>query len=311
MPEARSVVITGASRGLGLASATHLYQQGCRVVAAMRSPDAGLERLRAASGARADDPRLLGVRLDLDDPASIAAAAKTIEELVGAPDVLVHNAGIAAVGCVEEMPSAVWQQIFSTNLFGPIALTKALLPGMRAARRGRIVVVSSQGGVRGMPSISAYSASKGALERWAEALAAEIAPFGLSVTILVSGTFKTDILTEQTPHYGDLTGPYATHYTGIERTGRLMMRLANPPERFAAALARVLDERAPFTRHAVGFDSRLLLLGNRLLPARLLHHAIRWAMRLPRHGALQGRRRSRLPRPAIDNSSSEESKQHG
>src|SRR4029077_10982957 len=126
------------------------------------------------------------------------------------------------------------------------------------------------------PSISAYSAAKGALERWAEALAEEIAPFGLGVTILVAGMFKTDILTEQTPHYGDLNGPYATHYTGIERTGRSMVTyLANPPERFASALGKVLDERASFARHAVGFDARMLLFGNRLLPARLLHHMVR------------------------------------
>ena len=86
--------------------------------------------------------------------------------------------------------------------FGPVALTKALLPSMRAAGRGRIVVLSSAGGIAGMPSISAYSAAKGALERWAEALAYEVAPFGLGVTILVVGMFKTDILTEQTPHMG-------------------------------------------------------------------------------------------------------------
>src|SRR5215472_4614924 len=248
-PERRSVVITGASRGLGLASATHLYALGWRVVAAMRSPDPGLERLRAATGDAAGDARLISVRLDLEDPVSITAAAKVIEEAVGAPDALVHNAGIAAVGCVEEMPFEVWERLFRTNLFGPVRLTKELLPSMRAAARGRIVVISSQGGVRGMPSISAYSASKGALERWAEALAEEIAPFGLGVTILVSGTFKTEILTEQTPHHGNLKGPYAAHYAGIDRTGRLMMRLANPPERFAAALAGVLDERAPFARH--------------------------------------------------------------
>jgi NAD(P)-dependent dehydrogenase (short-subunit alcohol dehydrogenase family) len=286
MRESRSVVITGASRGLGLASATHLYQQGWRVVAAMRSPDVGLERLRAATGARADDARLIGVRLDLDDPASIASVAKIIEEAVGPPDVLVHNAGIAAVGSVEDMPSPVWQQIFSTNFFGPISLTKALLPAMRAARRGRIVVVSSQGGVRGMPSISAYSASKGALERWAEALSEEIAPFGLCVTILVTGTFKTDILTEQTTDYGDYTGPYAVHYAGIRSTGGYAVNHASSPDRFARALARSLDERAPFARHAVGIDARLLLLGARLLPGWLLHHVIRLAMRLPRHGAL-------------------------
>jgi NAD(P)-dependent dehydrogenase (short-subunit alcohol dehydrogenase family) len=298
--EPRSVVITGASRGLGLASATLLYKLGWRVVGAMRSPEVGLERLRTATGAAGDDPRLVGVRLDLDDPSSVIAAAKTIEEAVGAPDVLVHNAGIAAAGSVEEMPSEAWERLFSTNLFGPVRLTRELLPSMRAAGRGRIVVVSSQGGVRGIPSISAYSASKGALERWAEALAEEVAPFGLGVTILVSGTFKTDILTEQTPHYGDLTGPYATHYAGIERTGGFAVRWANPPERFAAALARVLDERVPFARHAVGFDARILLFVSRLLPGRLLHHVIRLAMYLPRHGGLQRRLRVGSARVATD-----------
>src|SRR4029450_13675592 len=163
-----------------------LYKLGWRVVGAMRSPDAGLERLRVAAGAGHDDPRLLGVRLDLDDPESIAAAAKAVQKHVGAPDVLVHNAGIAAAGCFEDMPISVWEQIFSTNLFGPVALTKALLPSMRAVGRGRIIVVSSQGAIWGMPAISAYSASKAALERWAEALAGEVAPFGLGVTVLVS-----------------------------------------------------------------------------------------------------------------------------
>src|SRR5512143_2609016 len=90
--EARSVVITGASRGLGLASAIQLYERGWRVVGAMRSPDVGLERLRAATGAAAGDPRLIGVRLDLEDSSSIVAAAKAIDEAVGAPDALVHNA---------------------------------------------------------------------------------------------------------------------------------------------------------------------------------------------------------------------------
>jgi NAD(P)-dependent dehydrogenase (short-subunit alcohol dehydrogenase family) len=293
MREPRSVVITGASRGLGLASAAHLYERGWRVVAAMRSPEAGLERLRRATGAGAADPRLLGARLDLDDPASILAAATAIEAAVGAPDVLVHNAGIAAVGSAEDMPSSVCENVFRTNLFGPMVLTKALLPSMRRAGRGRIVVVSSQGGARGMPAIGAYSASKGALERWAEALAEEIAPFGLGVTILVSGTFDTDIITEQTPDHGDYRGPYAAHYAGIRRAGAFFVQsMARPPERFARALARALDERAPFARHAVGLDAHLLLLGARLLPGSLLHHLIRLSMRLPRHGALASTQRA-------------------
>jgi NAD(P)-dependent dehydrogenase (short-subunit alcohol dehydrogenase family) len=282
-------VITGASRGLGLASGAHLYERGWRVVAAMRSPEVGLERLRAATGAAAGDPRLLGVRLDLDDPSSIPSAAKAVEEAVGAPDALVHNAGVAAVGCVEELPFEAWERLFRTNLFGAVRLTQQLLPSMRAAGRGRIVVVSSQGGIRGMPWISAYSASKGALERWAESLAGEIAPFGLGVTILVAGTFATDIVTEQTPHHGDADGPYAASFEKIDRRGRSLVKwLADPPERFAPALARALGAKAPFARHAVGLDARLMWLGSRLLPGWLLHHLIGRAMGLPRHGAIRG-----------------------
>ena len=168
MAETRSVVITGASRGLGLASASLLYKRGWQVVAAMRSVDAGMERLREATGAAPDDPRLIGVTLDLTDSASVAAAAKSIEEAVGAPYALVHNAGISAAGMVEEAPMSLWERMFATNIFGPVALTKALLPSMRAAGSGRIVLISSAGGVRGMPATAPYSAVKGALERWGE-----------------------------------------------------------------------------------------------------------------------------------------------
>jgi NAD(P)-dependent dehydrogenase (short-subunit alcohol dehydrogenase family) len=286
MTALRTVVITGASRGLGLASAVHLYKLGWRVVAAMRSVDAGLERLRAETGAAPNDPRLLGVRLDLDDSTSIAAAATAIDNAVGVPDVLVHNAGIAAAGSFEDMPSSAWHQIFATNLFGPIELTRALLPGMRAAGRGRIVVVSSQGAVRGMPAISAYSASKGALERWGESLAGEIAPFGLGVTVIVSGTFKTDILV-QTSDYRNYTGPYASHYVGIDKTGEIVVRAANPPHRFARVLAKAVCATAPYARYTAGIDATMLVFMNRILPGWLLHHVIRFAMRLPRAGALR------------------------
>lgn len=282
----RTIVITGASRGLGLASATHLYALGWHVVAAMRSVDEGLRRLREETGASAGDPRLTGVTLDLVDPASIGRAAKAIEHAVGAPDMLVHNAGIAAAGSFEDTPASAWEQIFATNVFGPIALTRALLPRMRAAGRGRILVVSSQGAVRGMPAISAYAASKGALERWAEALAGEIAPFGLGVSIIVAGTFKTDILV-QTADYRNHQGPYAAHYVGIDKTGDLVVRAASPPERFARVLAKAVSDRAPFARHTAGIDATMLVLMNRLLPGWLLHHVIRLAMRLPRAGALR------------------------
>jgi NAD(P)-dependent dehydrogenase (short-subunit alcohol dehydrogenase family) len=302
MGEPRSVVITGASRGLGFASATLLYKQGWRVVAAMRSPEAGIKKLTAATGARENDPRLIAVALDLTDSASVTAAAKAIEEAVGAPQVVVHNAGISAAGMAEEVPMELWQQMFATHVFGPVLLTKSLLPSMRAAGRGRIVLISSQGGVRGMPAISAYSAAKGALERWGESLAGEIAPFGLGVTILVAGTFDTDIITDAGAiDYRDFDGPYAAHHTKIDRRGRFAMRLARRPDRFARGLAKVLDERAPFARHAVGPDARMLLISNRLLPAKALHHVTRLAMGIPPRGAL---------RPTTDRSRPQGSENH-
>ena len=199
---------------------------GWQVVAAMRSVDAGMDRLRAATGAADGDPRLIGVALDLTDSASVDAAAKSIEEAVGAPYALVHNAGISAAGMAEETPMSLWERMFATTVFGPVALTNALLPLMRDAGRGRIVVVSSAGGVRGMPATAPYSAAKGASERWAESLAGEIAPFGLGVTVLVTGTYDTDIITDAgTTDTRDFGGPYGRHHATMDTRGRLAMKL--------------------------------------------------------------------------------------
>jgi NAD(P)-dependent dehydrogenase (short-subunit alcohol dehydrogenase family) len=288
MAEPRTVVITGASRGLGFASASHLYRRGWRVVAAMRSVDAGMERLREAARAREDDPRLIGIPLDLTDSASVTAAAKSIEETVGAPYGLVHNAGISAAGMVEETPMSLWERMFATNIFGPVALTKALLPSMRAAGRGRIVLVSSAGGVRGMPATAPYSAVKGALERWGESMAGEVGPFGLGVTILVTGTYDTDIITDAgTTDCRDFDGPYAPHHSTMDKRGRAMMKYAaKSPEKFAAGLAKALEGKAAFERRPVGPDARMLLIANRLLPAAGLHHMTRMMLGIPRFGAL-------------------------
>lgn len=288
MSKSRTVVITGASRGLGLASAKHLYAAGWTVVAAMRTVDRGLAALRAATGATPDDPRLVGVRLDLLDPDSIQQAAEEILAAVGTPYAVVHNAGIAAAGSVEELPTQVWQDMFWTHLFGPVELTKALLPAMRAAGTGRIVMISSAGGVRGMPVIAAYSAAKGAMERFAESLAGEVSPFGIGVTVLVTGVFDTDIITDEgTPSFRDFDGPYGRQHVSIDKRGRAAMKMANDPEKFAVALAAALEDTGPYARHWVGPDAAGLMVMAKALPTKAVHQVIRLAMGIPRHGAMR------------------------
>ncbi|KRD20852.1 17-beta-hydroxysteroid dehydrogenase [Mycobacterium sp. Root265] len=310
MSEPRSVVITGASRGLGLASAVHLYRAGWQVVAAMRSPDTGMPRLREATGAAEGDPRLIGVPLDLVDEASVTAAAALIEAAVGAPYAIVNNAGISAAGMVEETPMELWERMFSTHVLGPVLLTKTLLPSMRAAGRGRIILISSQGGVRGMPSIAAYSAAKGALERWGESMAGEVAPFGIGVTILVTGTYDTDIITDAgTTDCRDFDGPYARHHATIDRRGRLAMKLARPPEIFAAGLAGALEGTAAFVRRPIGPDARMLLIANRILPSAGVHHMARLAMGLPGLGAM--RFAPAPPPPPAETPAEEDVRAHG
>jgi NAD(P)-dependent dehydrogenase (short-subunit alcohol dehydrogenase family) len=293
MVEPRTVVITGASRGLGFASVVRLYHEGWRVVAAMRTPDRGIPLLREALHIQRtpghDDDRLIGVQLDLLDTASIATAAKTIEEAVGAPFALVHNAGIAAAGMVEESDIELWQNMFATHVIGPVELTKALLPSMRSAGKGRIVLISSAGGVRGQPGIAPYSAAKGALERWGESMAGEIAPFGLGVTILVTGTYDTDIITDAgTTDIRDFDGPYARLHQTINTRGRFAVSFARPPERFTDGLVKALDDRGSFRRRGVGPDASMLLASNRFLPSIGMHHVSRIVLGIPRYGAMRG-----------------------
>jgi NAD(P)-dependent dehydrogenase (short-subunit alcohol dehydrogenase family) len=290
MAEPRSVVITGASRGLGFASAVRLYRDGWRVVAAMRSPDRGLPSLHEAlhlNGAAGDD-RLIGVQLDLLDPGSITAAAKTIEEAVGAPYALVHNAGISAAGMVEETGMALWQRLFATSVLGPVALTQALLPAMRAAGEGRIVFVSSAAGVRGQPATAPYSAAKGAMERWGESMAVEIAPFGLGVTILVAGTYDTDIITDAgTTDDRKFDGPYARLHNTMNSRGRFAMRLARSPEKFTDGVVTALNDQKSFRRRGVGPDASMLLVSSRILPAAGMHHMSRIVLGIPKQGSMR------------------------
>ena len=286
---ARSVVVTGASRGLGFVTAVRLYREGWRVVAAMRTPEKGMPLLREAADAGIDVDRLISVQLDLLDAESIAAAAKAIDAAVGPPFAIVHNAGIAAAGMVEETSMDLWQDMLTTHLIGPVALTKALLPAMRAAGRGRIVLISSAGGVRGQPAIAPYSAAKGALERWGESMAGEIASFGIGVTILVPGVYDTDIITDAgTTDERDFGGPYGGLHRTIDQRGRFAMKIARPPERFTDDVVKALDDQGPFCRRGAGADASMLLFGNRILPPIAMHHVSRIVMGIPGFAKMRG-----------------------
>ena len=216
------------------------------------------------------------------------------ELAVGAPYAIVHNAGVNALGFVEETPDDAWAQVFSTNLFGPVVLTKALLPSMREAGRGRLVMVASQGGIWGMPSAAAYSAAQAGLERFAESLAAESAPFGLGVTVLVAGMFDTGIIDDRAPGYPDYRdwdGIYAKQHGPLDVRGHRALKLARTPDTFAKALAKTLDrDKAPFVRHGVGMDARMMMLSGRLMPSRALYQMGRLFLGQPRHGALVAER---------------------
>jgi NAD(P)-dependent dehydrogenase (short-subunit alcohol dehydrogenase family) len=180
--------ITGATRGLGADVAAAALKAGDRVVATGRQ--------RAAVGDKLgpDNDRLLALELDVSDAAQAKAAVAAALERFGAIDVLVNNAGYGHLGYFEETTPADIEAQYATNVFGLFNVTRAVLPAMRAARKGHVFNLSSVAGYRGIETGSLYCSSKFAVEGFSESLAAELAPFGIHVTIVEPGPFRTDFL---------------------------------------------------------------------------------------------------------------------
>ncbi|GIG71043.1 SDR family NAD(P)-dependent oxidoreductase [Phytomonospora endophytica] len=182
---AKTWLITGASRGFGRALAESALRSGDRVVAAVRRPESVADLTAAHTG-------FLAVPFDVLDASAAPGLVATVLDRFGSIDVLVNNAGRAVVGAVEEVGDAPLRELMDLHLFGPAALVRAALPTMRAQGGGTIVQMSSQGGRMSFPGVAAYSASKFALEGWSEALAGEVAPFGIRVMIVEPSRFRTD-----------------------------------------------------------------------------------------------------------------------
>ncbi len=179
-------LITGCSTGFGRELATILIGRGYRVVATAR------DAARIAELVRGHAESALALKLDVDKPADIAAAVEAMKEKFGRVDVLVNNAGYGYLAAVEEGEDVDIRAMFDTNFFGLAAMTRAVLPVMRAQKSGAIVNISSMGGFIGFPGSGYYAATKFAVEGLTESLSKEVAPFGIKVLIVEPGPFRTD-----------------------------------------------------------------------------------------------------------------------
>ncbi|WP_176585607.1 oxidoreductase [Priestia megaterium] len=183
--------ITGANKGLGSAIAKEALDKGYKVVATARNTE-GMEKVLG------DSPNLLITKLDITNDEQVQASVKAALDQFGHIDVLVNNAGYGLLGYFEEMSEELIRQQIETNVFGTMKLTRAVLPIMRKQRSGWVIVFSSTSGVKAVEGGSVYSASKFALEGWAEGLNIELKPFGIQTMIVEPGAFRTDFFNEKT-----------------------------------------------------------------------------------------------------------------
>lgn len=268
---ARRVLITGASSGIGEATALRLARAGWHVLAGVRAAADG-DRLRAAAG-EALEP----VTIDVTGPATIAAVA---ENLGDAPlDGLVNNAGTAFAMPLEFLPLDQLRRQLEVNLVGHVAVTQALLPNLRAAR-GRVVNVGSIAGRSALPFLGAYAASKHALEAVTDVLRVELRPFGIEVSVIEPGTIATPIwrkggerfqqLAAELPaHLGEQLGElYGERMAAFRDAAAAAGRRAEPADDVAIVVERALTAERPKARYVVGRDARRRALVERL-PARV------------------------------------------
>ncbi len=246
-PRPRTWLITGASRGLGRAFAEVALDAGDFVVATARKPDQ-LDDLVAEHPDRA-----LALQLDVTDRTAVYDVVAAAQDFRGRLDVLVNNAGYGLAGGVEEASEQEVRDQFEVNVFGALWCTQAVLPGMRAQRSGHLFQISSIGGVSAFLNTGIYHASKWALEGFSESLALEVAPFGIGVTIVEPGPFRTDwngdSMTRATPlpAYDEVLADRREAMSGA-----LARTQPGDPRRAGEALLQVLDSDTPPRRLLLG-----------------------------------------------------------
>jgi NAD(P)-dependent dehydrogenase (short-subunit alcohol dehydrogenase family) len=242
--------ITGAGRGMGVDIAKAALAAGHAVVATGRNPDT----VTAALGQHED---LLVVQLDVTDPADAQAAVQAAVERFGRIDVLVNNAGNFYAGFFEELRPQDFRAQVETTLFGPMHVTRAVLPIMRAQRSGLVVAISSTAGIVGQEFCTAYAAAKFGVEGWIESLAPEVAPFGIRTMLVEPGFFRTELLSPESTNYAE---PWIDDYA--ERTNQTVAawnamngQQGGDPAKLANALVQLARRDEPPLRFVAGADA--------------------------------------------------------
>lgn len=272
------VLITGATNGLGKAAALLLAERGYRVFAAGRSAE---KRAQLDATARASQLPLETLEMDVCDGSSVREGVAEILRRAGRIDVLVNNAGVAYVACVEDMRIEDWRRQFEVNLFGTIRVTQAVLPQMRERRSGRILLMSSVSGLVTPPTQAAYSGSKHALEALGNALRHELYPFGIRTILIEPGYIVTGIqqaAVELAQPYMDRikSGPYARIYE-TAWAGAKASRAASKTtaEDCAHVIMRAIETPDPKARYGVTPLAKAVKWSKRLLPDGIVDAQIR------------------------------------
>lgn len=277
----RSALVTGASTGIGRATALRLDAGGWRVFAGVRREE-DAEALRAAAS-----ERLVPLILDVTDAAQIAAAAERIAaESPGGLDGLVNNAGVAVPSPLETIPIDDFRRQVEVNLTAHVAVTQALLPALRQAR-GRIVFISSIGGRIAFPMTGAYHAAKFGIEAVGDVFRQELRPWGIGVSIVEPGSIDTPIwergeqtadeIGERTPHRESLYGEAIESYRKVVRQ---LAERGIAPERVAKTIERALEARRPRARYLVGLDAQVQARLKPLIPTPIFDRIVARAMGL-------------------------------
>jgi NAD(P)-dependent dehydrogenase (short-subunit alcohol dehydrogenase family) len=242
--------ITGAGRGMGTDIVKAALAAGYKVVATGRN----LDKVTQAVGESED---LLVVKLDVTKPADAEAAVKTAVDRFGRIDVLVNNAGNFYAGFFEEISPEDFRAQIETNLFGPLNVTRAILPPMRRQRSGLVVTISSIAGIVGQEFVSAYCASKFGVEGWMESLAPEVAPFGVRTMLVEPGFFRTELLTQESTKYPEPSiDDYAEKTTQTVTAWKGMNGLqGGDPAKLANALIKLASQAEPPLRWIAGADA--------------------------------------------------------